>query len=61
MLNFENQDQLNNLSLNFSGTRTEEVKQNIPTIKNEEFATINEGVQDMAHMLKEQKEPVALL
>ena len=34
LINFENPDQLSNLSLNFFGTKIEEVKRNILTIEN---------------------------
>ena len=54
MINFENQDQLSDLSLNFFGTRTEDVRQNIPTTENvprmkrskeKEFSTFGVGVK----------------
>ena len=92
-INFRSPNQSNNLLPNFSGAKTEEVKQNIPSIKNEEFATTSGGiqgrrtgyttekieekekaselqkeneklrrlVQDMVHMMTEQKESVTLL
>ena len=54
MINFENQDQSSDMSLNFFGTRIKEVRQNIPTTENvprmerpkeKEFATIGVGVK----------------
>ena len=45
-INFRSPDQSNNLLPNFSRAKTEEVKQNIPSTKNEEFATISGGIQE---------------
>ena len=44
-INFKSPNQSNNLLPNFFGTKTEEVKQNISSIKNEEFATISGGIK----------------
>ena len=44
-INFRSPNQLNNLLPNFSGAKTEEVKQNILSTKNEEFATTSGGIQ----------------
>ena len=44
-INFRSPVQSNNLSPNFSGAKIEEVKQNILSTKNEEFATTSGGVQ----------------
>ena len=92
-INFRSPDQSNNLLPNVFVAKTEEVKQNIPSTKNEEFATTSGGiqerrtgcatekteeekkaselqkendklrhlVQDMAYMMTEQKESIAVL
>ena len=44
-INFRSPNQSNNLLPNFSRAKTEEVKQNIPSTKNEEFATTSGGIQ----------------
>ena len=44
-INFKSSNQSNNLLPNFSGAKTEEVRQNIPSTKNEEFATVSGGIQ----------------
>ena len=44
-INFKSPNQSNNLPPNFSGAKTEEVKQNIPFTKNEKFATTSGGIQ----------------
>ena len=44
-INFKSPNQSNNLLPNFSRVKTEEVKQNISSIKNEEFTTTNGGIQ----------------
>ena len=37
---------MNNLLSNFFEAKTEEIRQNIPSTKNEEFATISGGIQE---------------
>ena len=44
-INFRSPNQSNNLLSNFSGAKIEEVKQNIQSTKNEEFATTSGGIQ----------------
>ena len=44
-INFKSSNQSNNLLPNFSGAKTEEVKQNILSTKVEEFATTSGGIQ----------------
>ena len=44
-INFKSSNQLNNLLPNFFEAKTEEVRHNISSIKNEEFATISGGIQ----------------
>ena len=44
-INFKSSNQLNNLLPNFFEAKTEEVRQNIPSTKNEEFATTSGGIQ----------------
>ena len=44
-INFKSSNQSNNLLPNFSGAKTEEVRQNIPSTKNEEVATTSGGIQ----------------
>ena len=44
-INFRSPNQSNNLLPNFSGTKTEEVKQNILSTKNEEFVITSGGIQ----------------
>ena len=43
--NFRRPNQSNNLLPNFSEAKTEKVKQNIPSTKNEEVATTSGGIQ----------------
>ena len=84
LINFESSYQSNNLSLNFFGVRTLEVKkfatisggiqgrmtgyiakkteeENKASKLQEENEKLRHLVQDMAHMLKEQKESITLL
>ena len=44
-INFKSSNQLNNLLLNFSEAKIEEVRQNISSTKNEEFATTSGEIQ----------------
>ena len=44
-INFKSSNQLNNLLPNFFEAKTEEVRQNILSTKNEEFVTISGGIQ----------------
>ena len=44
-INFKSSNQLNSLLPNFFEAKTEEVRQNILSTKNEEFATISGGIQ----------------
>ena len=44
-INFKSSNQLNNLLPNFFEAKTEEVRQNILSTKNEEFSTISGGIQ----------------
>ena len=45
-INFRSPNQSNHLLPNFFGAKIEEAKQNIPSTKNEEFATISGGIQE---------------
>ena len=45
-INFKSSNQLNNLLPNFVEAKTEEIRQNIPSTKNEEFATTSGGIQE---------------
>ena len=64
-INFKSSNQLNNLLPNFSKAKTEEVRQNIPSTKNEEFATASGGIQGRktrctSKKIKEEKKALEL-